>query len=138
MSTYSRNRKKRIKKFVLRKKWNFGIDRKIKQWDFIDIHQIPKQWNSYHEVDFYCFNQKDVYLFRFRKTEKTNFNILKSEGIDSLIYLIADVNFEDFTENVIMFAIKQIEEIGIPKYSKKAININDRKRKKIMEKNYRF
>ena len=81
----------KVKEFYNRVDLNGGFDREVDDWKIIDIHQIPNIFLDNHEVDFYCCNDKEVFLLRLRNMPTNKFDIVKDEnGFGYPTYLIAE------------------------------------------------
>lgn len=83
-----------IKEFEHRATLNGGYDREIDNWKIIDIHIIPDILETGSEFDFYCSDDKYVYLLRIRLCEK-NVKEERFSGIDDkyndITYFIAEL-----------------------------------------------
>ena len=80
-----------VKEFYERVAWQRVPDRTFGEWKLIDIHQIPKQFWAEAEVDFYCCNDKAVYLLRLRHRKIKKLDIVPPSGFTSTTYLIAEL-----------------------------------------------
>jgi hypothetical protein len=81
-----------VKEFYERVAWQRVPDRTFGDWKLIDIHQIPKQFLPQSEVDFYCCNDKAVYLLRLRHRKIKKLDIVpdtRNSGYPT--YLIAEL-----------------------------------------------
>ncbi|BDD03871.1 hypothetical protein [Aureibacter tunicatorum] len=121
MSIISRTRKKQLRSFKSRLLWNQGYDRKIGDWEFLHIHENSSQVKIGDEFDFWCYNKKNNYLLRLRKTKTEKYIIVKSKGRNTTIYLIAELNFKEITDQLIHKILTQFEKNGIPKWKVKKI-----------------
>ena len=116
MSILSRIRKKRNRDFLSRLKYNNGADRKIGIYSIIDIHEIPTKIENGDEFDFWCNNGKETYILRIRKSRNEKYFISKSLGREAIMYLIAEINFEQLNNNVIEKVLSEFNKRGIPRY----------------------
>ena len=121
MTTFSRQRKKRIRSFNTRLKWNNGPSRVLDNWLIIDIHDTTFPG---YEFDFWCTNKKDIYLFRIAKSLNTKFHISKSKGTGQYIYLIAETDFETVSNELLYKTLNLFEQKGIPRAEQKKIKIS--------------
>ncbi len=87
-----------ITEFEKRAEYQNGYDRVFDNWKIIDIHQIPTEFSENQEIDFYCSNEKTVYLLRLRHRKTELYEKIKSENI---IYLIAEFPIQQITNDVI-------------------------------------
>ncbi|BDD08081.1 hypothetical protein FUAX_05130 [Fulvitalea axinellae] len=122
MSIRSRIRKKQRRDFESRLSWNQGADREIRDWKLIDIHEIPSKINIGDEFDFWCHNKQELYLLRIRKSETVKCSVTKSQGRDTVIYLVVEFNFENLNNELIKSIIDQIEKRGVPDWEVNKIN----------------
>lgn len=123
MSIVSRSRKRQRRNFESRLKLNNGSDREIGIWKLIDIHQIPSKIDYENEFDFWCHNEQDLFLLRLRKCQIEKYFVVKSEGMEAAIYLIAEFDFENINNDVIRKILEQFENRGIPMYTLGKMNI---------------
>ncbi|WP_041258451.1 hypothetical protein [Fibrella aestuarina] len=80
-----------VEEFKQRLSWNKGPDRQFGNWQIIDIHHILVPLLDQQEVDFYCWNQQDVYLLRLRNRPQEGFFIVQpTKAWETLTYLIAE------------------------------------------------
>lgn len=94
-----------VAEFNNRANVNGGCDREIGKWKIIDIHQIPEPMLEQHEVDFYCCDDKKVYLLRLR-----NRNIEAYHKVDSnnhTTYLIAELPIATLDDKLILKALRK-------------------------------
>ena len=77
--------------FRKRKKWNDGCDRVFGSWQLIDVHEVPAIFAETDEIDFYCYNGKEVYLLRLRNRGQETFSIAPGDKYGRPIYLIAEL-----------------------------------------------
>lgn len=134
MSTFSRHRRKRLREFKNRLKTNNGPDRTIGAWQIIDIHEIPeiigeniqytRSFGRLQEFDFYCCNQKDLYLLRLTKAGQSKYSVFKPESTTAVIYLIAELNFTTINDEFIEEVLKIFTKAGIPKTTRAKISFN--------------
>lgn len=114
---------KRKREFRRRLEWNGGADRIINGWKIIDIHEPVEEIKDGQEFDFYCSNDKDVYLLRIRKSDSDGYYISKSDGRQALIYLVCESNFTTISDLRLGLILKEFEELGITLYRKIGLNI---------------
>ena len=93
--------------------WLMGdFDREIDNWKIIDIHQIPEVVSDYHEVDFYCCNDKKVYLLRLRnRTIKKLEIVYDRNGFGYPPYLIAELPIDIIDDNLIKTLLDEFSEM---------------------------
>lgn len=114
MSIKSRIKKKQRRDFEAKLRFSNGFDRKIGDWELVDIHQIPSTIMVGNEFDFWCQNGQDQYVLRLRKADIERYSIVKSRGRDSVIYLVVEFDFEKVNDEVLKVVIGQLERKGIP------------------------
>ncbi len=124
MSVFSRNRRKRYRDFKKRLRNNGRADRELGKWKLIDIHEITHPVELGGEFDFWAHNGEDVFLLRVRKSEIEKITVCKSKGNESVIYLIAEINFEQLDNSFIKNILNEISRKGIPRYSYRAFQID--------------
>lgn len=92
-----------IKEFEHRATLNGGYDREIDNWKIIDIHIIPDILKTGSEFDFYCSDDKYVYLLRIRLRTKGRGE--KRSSIDDryndITYFIAELYTDQITNDLI-------------------------------------
>ena len=88
----------KVKEFEKRAKFNGGYDREFAEWKILDIHKIPEVFLEQYEVDFYCCNNREVYLLRLRNRETEKY----TKVIDPrLTYLIAEMPIQNIDNDFI-------------------------------------
>ena len=80
-----------LQDFYKRVDFNGGLDREIDEWKILDIHEIPDQILEQHEIDFYCCDDKEVYLLRLRNRVEKKLEVVND---NKLKYLIAELPIE--------------------------------------------
>ena len=90
-----------ITEFEKRATYQKGYDRVFDNWKAIDIHQIPSEFNQYHEIDFYCSNGKEVYLLRFRSRQVENYERIEAKQTGTIPYLIAELPIQKLDNKLI-------------------------------------
>lgn len=123
MSIQSRIRKKQQRTFETMRGLNNGFDRKIDDWELIDIHQISTKIKQGDEFDFWCWNQKDLYLLRLMKSEINVFSAAKSKGRDAVIYLVVKTDFIELNNEELKEILDKLKQFGIPNWTVDKINI---------------
>lgn len=100
---------------------NRSLDREFNGWKLIDVHEIPYPLKNDDEIDFYCY-KKDMYLLRVRKSIKEQSFVVKSEGLDQLMYLVAETKAEKITNKLLEELLSEFEKFGLPDYQFKKIH----------------
>jgi hypothetical protein len=91
-----------VNEFYRRADFSGGFYREIDLWKIIDIHEIPKVMLEQYEVDFYCCNDKEVYLLRLRNRKTKKMSIVKdTQGYGYPPYLIAELPIDCVNNNLI-------------------------------------
>ncbi len=91
---------------------NAGIDRKINEWQLIDVHLIPKNFQQNHEVDFYCSDGEGFYLLRIRKRKNNQLTIEKDkQNLTTPIYLVAEYNFQTLNDKVLEKILTEFSQL---------------------------
>ncbi|MBS9774455.1 MAG: hypothetical protein KGV59_04780 [Tenacibaculum sp.] len=91
---------------------NGGIDRVIGEWKLIDVHIIPEIFNEFSEVDFYCCNDKEVYLLRVRSRKNKKLSIEPDRmNLGYPTYLVAEYDFKTLDNQVIRIILKEFTEM---------------------------
>lgn len=83
-----------IEEFEKRAEWQGGYDREFDEWKVIEIHEIPDTILDKHEIDFYCCNNKKVYLLRIRNRSIEKYEVVHSDKDKEMgypPYLIAEL-----------------------------------------------
>ncbi|WP_299242919.1 hypothetical protein [uncultured Aquimarina sp.] len=88
-----------IIEFENRAKSQNGYNRQLDGWKIIDIHQIPIEFDEKSEVDFYCSNDKTVYLLRLRSRETEFYEINTTDR--NIPYLIAELPIKRIDDGVL-------------------------------------
>ena len=83
-----------LQDFYKRVDFNGGLDREIDEWKILDIHEIPAPILEQHEIDFYCCNDKEVYLLRLRNRMEKKLYVINDDKFGCLKYLIAELPIE--------------------------------------------
>jgi len=83
-----------LQDFYKRVDFNGGLDREIDEWKILDIHEIPASILEQHEIDFYCCNDKEVYLLRLRNRIVKKLVIVNDDIFGCPKYLIAELPIE--------------------------------------------
>lgn len=73
--------------FYERVRYNEGLDRKIKNWDIIDIHDLT--FAGFTEADFYCCDNSRVILLRIVVNKNKQKLTIVNNG--NLPYWIAEI-----------------------------------------------
>jgi hypothetical protein len=94
-----------VRDFEKRAKFNGGYDREIGKWKIIDIHKISLPLLEQHEIDFYCCNDKDVYLLRLRNREDEKYVTVTADRICPITYLIAELPISEINDDFIAFVL---------------------------------
>ena len=118
----------RIKDFYSRVDPNEGPDREIGEWKIIDIHEIPYPMLHDHEVDFYCCNNKTVYLLRLRNRATRKLEIAygkKGDGYPP--YLIAELPIDIIDDNLIKTLLGEFSKMVQDNNSAKGTKVNKKK-----------
>lgn len=116
MGFIKRARNRRLQNFASRIEWNNGPDRILGKWKLVDIHLIHSPIEIGNEFDFWCSNQKDMYLLRVRRATEKKLFVAKSKGKEAAIYLVAEMDFEVLDNDLLDQILKEYERIGIPKW----------------------
>lgn len=92
-----------IKEFEHRAILNSGYDRVIDNWKVIDIHIIPDILETGSEFDFYCCDDKYVYLLRIRLCTKGREEKLSSidDKYNDITYFVAELYTDQINNNLI-------------------------------------
>lgn len=108
MSTKSRRQKAKRRSFESLSKYNGGPDKQIKNWQLLDIHEIPTVWPEGYEVDFWCSNGIDVYLLRLRKSLTERY-LLSKPSENHVVYLIGELDFDEINNSLLEKVIEEFE-----------------------------
>jgi hypothetical protein len=101
-----------VKDFYQRLNANAGADREIGHWKIIDIHQIPNIVLAQHEVDFYCCNDKEVFLLRLRNRTTKKLDIVKpKKEWEQTTYLIAELPINVIDDNLIKTLLAEFSKM---------------------------
>lgn len=101
-----------IKDFEERAAYQGGYDRKFDEWKIIDIHGIPDRMLDYHEIDFYCCNDKKVYLLRLRNRKTESYTVFCDERhlkFGYPPYLIAELPILKIDDNFLKKVLSEFE-----------------------------
>lgn len=91
-----------IIEFEERAKYQGGYDRVMNHWRVIDTHQIPHDFKENTELDFYCSNEKRVYLLRLRYCEIESYVVNdESKSLGYPPYLIAEFPIQYIDDEII-------------------------------------
>ena len=102
-----------IEDFEERAEYQGGYDRVFGNWKIIDIHEISNQMMSEHEVDFYCCNDKNVYLLRLRNRPVEHYEIFCDERHRKFgypPYLIAELLINCIDDDFLRMVLAKFEE----------------------------
>lgn len=117
MSVKSRTRKKALRQFNRRLKWNDGPDRVLGRWQLIDVHDTSLaalQAGHAYEFDFWSSNGRGVYLLRLRRAGERKLNIVSIRDRETLTCLVAEGPLDKITDEVLEQVIADFEKAGIP------------------------
>lgn len=95
-----------VKEFNQRVKYRKGYDRIFGHWVIIDLHEIPKQLEKRHEIDFYCSNGQHVYLLRLRNRTLKNYTVVR----DHTTYLIAEQKIKSINDQLLEAILTEFEQ----------------------------
>jgi hypothetical protein len=98
-------RKRLIKDFKRRERFNGGCDRELGKWKIIDIHEIPEFFFEQYECDFYCCDGKDAYLLRLRNRLQEHYVVAPTKN--SYTYLIAELPITTVDDALIEKALEK-------------------------------
>lgn len=96
-----------VKEFNKRVEFNGGCDRIIGSWNILDIHEIPQTMKEYHEVDFYCCNNKIIVLLRLRNRANEKYEIVNDRSV--IPYWIAELPITEINNKLIEKILEKFE-----------------------------
>jgi len=95
-----------VQEFNQRVKYRNGYDRIFGHWVIIDIHEIPKQLEKRHEIDFYCCNGDQVYLLRLRNRAIKSYSMIE----DTITYLIVEQKIKSINDQLLEAILTEFEQ----------------------------
>lgn len=95
-----------VQEFNQRVKYRNGYDRIFGHWTIIDIHEIPKQLEKRHEIDFYCCNGEQVYLLRLRNRAIKSYSMIE----DTITYLIVEQKIKSINDQLLEAILTEFEQ----------------------------
>ena len=101
-----------IEDFEKRAEYQGGCDRVIDDWKIIDIHELPSRMMPEHEVDFYCCNDKNVYLLRLRNRSVEHYEVFcdkRHQKFGYPPYLIAELPINRIDDDFLRMVLEKFE-----------------------------
>ena len=95
-----------VQEFNQRVKYRNGYDQIFRHWVIIDIHEIPKQLEKRHEIDFYCCNGDQVYLLRLRNRAIKSYSMIE----DTITYLIVEQKIKSINDQLLEAILTEFEQ----------------------------